>query len=196
LASGIVSHHRAIRSASVLASSCQAGDSGWAPGDGHPIRSHEQERPPEKDLPTGEERCIRPGANAPGQTGQPIAAYRMAASAILFAVLRPRPRSTASTNQLHSCPNPESIASIMHGVAVARSPAPAGETYPMHNGDCKVTVATLLAVDTAPRSGPADSRCGTGRDHSATKAVLDVVAVRRSRQHRRDVGVAEVVSLE
>jgi hypothetical protein len=23
---------------------------------------------------------------------------------------------------------------------------PAGETYPMHNGDCKVTVATLLAV--------------------------------------------------
>jgi len=141
----------------VLASSCQAGERGWEPGDGQPIRSQEHERVPGNDLPTGEERCIRPGANAPGQTGQPIAAYRTAASAILFAVLRPRPRSTASTNQLHSCPNPEPIASMMHGVAFARSLAPAGETYPMHNGDCKVTVATLLAVGTARLRRHADS---------------------------------------
>ena len=39
---------------------------------------------------------------------------------------------------------------MMHGVAITGSPTPAGETYPMHNGDCKVTVATtLLAVGTA-----------------------------------------------
>ena len=85
---------------------------------------------------------------------------------------------------------------MMHGVAVARSPGPAGETYPMHNGDCKVTVATLLALGTAPRGGPADSRCGTGRDRSATEAVSGGGAVRRSRQCRCDVGVAEVISLE
>ena len=56
------------------------------------MRSHEQ------DLAIMAERCIRPGANAPGQTGQPITAYRIAASATRFAVLRLRPRSTASTN--------------------------------------------------------------------------------------------------
>jgi len=37
---------------------------------------------------------------------------------------------------------------MMHGVAITPITDPADETYLMHNGDCKVTLARLLAVGT------------------------------------------------
>ena len=75
-ASGRVSHHCPMTASSTVACICQVGDTGCAPGAGHPTRSHEQARPG-----SGIPRLSSPPLGcAPGHTGQPIAAYCLAAA--------------------------------------------------------------------------------------------------------------------
>src|SRR5215472_6182449 len=90
-ACGLAVHQIRTIASSTVAWSFQAGDSGCAPGAGQPIRSHEQERPDEPGC------GWRSGGQAPAQTGQPMAAYLAAASAMRPPPRRRLARSTAST---------------------------------------------------------------------------------------------------
>ena len=110
--------------------------------DGQPIRSHEHDRPHEA------ERCNRLGANAPGQTGQSIAACRIAASVI------PARSPSVSGRETPLQPTasllPESGTDGIDDARCGSGPTvadPRGrDTYPMHNGDCKVIVASITRV--------------------------------------------------
>jgi hypothetical protein len=57
LARGRSRHHRLTSAGSLDASICQVAETGWAPGAGQPIRSHEQARP----LPRGWVRATSAG---------------------------------------------------------------------------------------------------------------------------------------